>query len=31
VIFRLVSTLVFGGGGVGPYVRVVDLAEQLAG
>jgi uncharacterized protein (TIGR02569 family) len=31
VIFRLVTTLVFGGGGVGPYARVVDLAEQLAG
>ena len=30
VIFRLVTTLVFGGGGVDPYVRVVDLAEQLA-
>lgn len=31
VIFRLVTTLVIGGGGVGPYVRDVDLAEQLTG
>ncbi|HVF07667.1 MAG TPA: hypothetical protein VNC60_03735 [Actinomycetota bacterium] len=31
VIFRLATTLVVGARGLGPYARVVDLAEELAG